>query len=105
MRFLILIFFISCKVENIETVDVNFFDLKHDFSCKINKEMNDSANCGGCGPCPTGINRRFGNSYLFHCCNGVCVDAQTDNKNCGSCGMVCLGDTQRCFDWQCGGLN
>lgn len=60
----------------------------------------DPMNCGGCGACPFGIDRRGGNAYQFHCCAGRCVDAQVDPRHCGTCDIDCPGE-QTCSDWMC----
>lgn len=60
----------------------------------------DVLNCGGCGPTPTGIDRRLGTSYNWHCCAGRPYDAQTDPLHCGTCDTVCPEGVQ-CIDWTC----
>lgn len=46
-------------------------------------------NCGACGPGTA-------------CCNGVCVDLQSDIYNCGACCKSCPNPHQICEAGQCG---
>lgn len=53
------------------------------FKC-LNVKTNDNDNCGACGvKCSENTQGRN------NCCEGLCVDFQTDERNCGSCGKVC----------------
>jgi hypothetical protein len=46
-----------------------------------------------CASQPDGV-RCAGAEIWGICCEGVCVNPTTDNRNCGGCGMPCCGGTQ-----------
>jgi hypothetical protein len=58
-----------------------------DLACmpSLDAAMSGSEDCGGCGPCPMGVDRIGGTPYFWSCC--------------GSCGIQCTGEL--CQDWEC----
>ncbi|KAG0579644.1 hypothetical protein KC19_4G112900 [Ceratodon purpureus] len=52
----------------------------------------DDSHCGAC-------NKRCG--FRLDCCNGKCVDKESDRNNCGRCGNRCRNN-QPCQRGQCG---
>jgi hypothetical protein len=81
--------------------------------CDGTCQVDDILNCTGCGEaCPTqicqvttcsdmtcgltpvtGSQAENCNADGFLCCDGGCVDTETDNANCGTCGTTCGGGT------------
>jgi hypothetical protein len=47
--------------------------------------------CGAGGFCPSGQS----------CCNGQCVNTDTDGENCGACGEVCGASLDLCITTEC----
>jgi hypothetical protein len=57
---------------------------------------NTSRLCGSCGRyacCPTST----------ACCNGTCINVNSDPSNCGTCGNVCPQSTPNCNQGTCSG--
>lgn len=62
-------------------------DSNWETGCETEVLLNDS-HCGTCNhPCETELT----------CCDGACVDTNTDRGNCGRCNLYCAGMTECCL--------